>query len=254
MRDTLDNRPTCSVPGCDRPAAEQYGSKHPRYPRWRRESWILEDYPEVTGEPFCCSKHHDYNNARRHGVKNVGRLTRQRKAEAKKRGFNTIAEMWTHDREQQAVSHGFTLEEFRNGDAHQQTAMLAGYARAADYKNLSHPYRYVLHQIKFCQNSDGRCGVQCPVDDPEKFSPGMLTVDHIDGNHDNNDRVNLQVICACCHGPKSSKFKDILPWDKKPEDINAMVAELQEKNRQQLVELGIPLDGNPYLKKLEESC
>lgn len=31
----------------------------------------------------------------------------------------------------------------------------------------------------------------------------QLDVDHIDGNHDNNDLLNLQVICSNCHRLKT---------------------------------------------------
>lgn len=47
--------------------------------------------------------------------------------------------------------------------------------------------------------------------------PGQLDVDHIDGNHDNNDPSNLQTLCANCHRLKSisnGEFGLVTPHDK----------------------------------------
>lgn len=37
---------------------------------------------------------------------------------------------------------------------------------------------------------------------------GQLDVDHIDGNHNNNDPTNLQILCANCHRLKTHLSKD----------------------------------------------
>jgi len=39
----------------------------------------------------------------------------------------------------------------------------------------------------------------------------QLDVDHIDGNHLNNDVLNLQTLCANCHRLKTQVNKDHLP-------------------------------------------
>lgn len=36
----------------------------------------------------------------------------------------------------------------------------------------------------------------------------QLDVDHIDGNHDNNDISNLKTLCANCHRLKTQESKD----------------------------------------------
>lgn len=45
------------------------------------------------------------------------------------------------------------------------------------------------------------------------FTPehlGQLDVDHIDGNPDNNDRINLMVLCSNCHRLKTILAKDFV--------------------------------------------
>ena len=44
--------------------------------------------------------------------------------------------------------------------------------------------------------------------------PCQLDVDHIDGNHKNNDPSNLQTLCANCHRLKTVKNKDYLKFTK----------------------------------------
>lgn len=48
----------------------------------------------------------------------------------------------------------------------------------------------------------------------------ILEVDHVDGNHANNDLSNLRTLCANCHRMKTFYFKDWLPSKnfKKPAD------------------------------------
>lgn len=37
----------------------------------------------------------------------------------------------------------------------------------------------------------------------------QLDIDHIDGNHNNNDSTNLWVLCANCHRLKTHKYRDM---------------------------------------------
>ena len=74
-----------------------------------------------------------------------------------------------------------------------------------EYSNQYHPY--LRHRKDYCENVDGRLGFTCTTN---IFWQGMLQVDHIDGNHTNNDLVNLQTLCACCHSYKSWKNQDYL--------------------------------------------
>ena len=38
--------------------------------------------------------------------------------------------------------------------------------------------------------------------------PSQMDIDHIDGNHKNNDKSNLQVLCANCHRLKTYQNQD----------------------------------------------
>lgn len=50
-----------------------------------------------------------------------------------------------------------------------------------------------------CENRDGRLGWICTCTDDDR-----LTIDHIDGNHLNNDPSNIQVLCHNSHNRKTN--------------------------------------------------
>jgi hypothetical protein len=68
------------------------------------------------------------------------------------------------------------------------------------YKRICHQCRtkkYVIYKKDYCEI----CG----------FVPvwlGQLDVDHIDGNKQNNNKENLQTLCANCHRLKTYNNKD----------------------------------------------
>ena len=68
---------------------------------------------------------------------------------------------------------------------------------------------YKQHRKTYCENIDNRLGhgkCTTTIIDPE----WQLEVDHIDGNHDNNEESNLQTLCACCHRLKTRDNRDYL--------------------------------------------
>ena len=68
------------------------------------------------------------------------------------------------------------------------------------HTNLHRPeFKYRSHKKSECE----LCGFK-PV------HPCQLDVDHIDGNHDNNNESNLQTLCANCHRLKTHNTKDYL--------------------------------------------
>lgn len=67
---------------------------------------------------------------------------------------------------------------------------------------------YMGHRKTYCENKDKRLGFKCTTN---IIWQGMLDVDHIDGNHNNNHPDNLQTLCKCCHAYKTIINED---WKK----------------------------------------
>jgi len=86
------------------------------------------------------------------------------------------------------------------------------------YKNKYHPY--LRYRKTYCENQDSRLGFKCNTVLPTEamlkaagvnWTPmQFLQVDHIDGNHSNNDPKNLQTLCVHCHAIKSVQNGDHL--------------------------------------------
>ncbi len=62
-------------------------------------------------------------------------------------------------------------------------------------------YPYIIHKGTECEH----CGFVPKI-------KSQLEVDHIDGNHNNNDPNNLQTLCANCHRLKTHTNRD---WEDK---------------------------------------
>ena len=64
----------------------------------------------------------------------------------------------------------------------------------------------VIHKKKYCENIDGQLGFKCPVptiEDWVGFEIGCLDLDHLDGDHNNNNTENVKTFCKLCHNRKS---------------------------------------------------
>lgn len=85
------------------------------------------------------------------------------------------------------------------------------YQRQAEKKGLTitqwansfHEYR--KYRKDYCENVDGRLGFICTA---SIVWEGMLDVDHIDGNPENNTEENTQTLCKCCHAYKTNIYRD----------------------------------------------
>lgn len=72
-----------------------------------------------------------------------------------------------------------------------------------------HPYAPGVTPIKktYCENSDGRLGMTCFSNGATMLSY-MLDLDHINGNHHDNDSSNFQTLCKNCHAHKTKIYGD----------------------------------------------
>ena len=86
------------------------------------------------------------------------------------------------------------------------------------YRNQWH--KYLKYRKTYCENVDGRLGFICNsvLPTPEMLKAAgipwepiqFLEVDHIDGNSENQDPLNLQTLCKCCHMIKGAQNGDHL--------------------------------------------
>jgi len=100
-----------------------------------------------------------------------------------------------------AEKYGIPKEDAWSCTEHHQTNLGIG---GWDYKKFRKDY---------CENLDGRLGWKCTyVPPPEEFAKYRggyiyelyLQVDHIDGDHRNNEESNLQTLCGNCHQIKTN--------------------------------------------------
>lgn len=77
------------------------------------------------------------------------------------------------------------------------------YICSTHQRHTWHPY--LQYRKDYCENQDGRLGFHCTT---TIFWPGMLDVDHRNGNPTDNRARNLQTLCKCCHAYKTHKFGD----------------------------------------------
>ena len=68
----------------------------------------------------------------------------------------------------------------------------------------------VFHKKKFCENNEGVLGFICPFDTKRyaEFPSDVYHMDHLDGNHQNNNLDNVKTFCAICHTRKGNEKND----------------------------------------------
>lgn len=157
-----ENRPTCGVPGCNKPAANYRTDRSTGYKKWRRSQWIAEQHPDAE-DIWCCTSCHNQNTARRHGVPSAKHLT------AKRQGL-TVSQL-SHR------SHPYLWYREETPYCENQDGRLGFVC------NTELPTQEML-------NAAG-----LPDWRPYQF----LEVDHKNGNHTDNRRENFQTLCKHCH-------------------------------------------------------
>ena len=70
-------------------------------------------------------------------------------------------------------------------------------------KNPKAKWKYRIHRKNYCENIDGRLGYKCTATIVD--SEFQLDADHIDENHYNNKKENIQTLCKCCHAIKTKQ-------------------------------------------------
>ena len=87
-------------------------------------------------------------------------------------------------------------------------------------------WNYKQFRKNYCENIDGRLGFYCTttIIEPE----WQLDIDHVDGNHKNDDKLNYQTLCKCCHAFKTHTFRE--------NGKNRLLEELDAQKKEVLIE------------------
>jgi hypothetical protein len=193
----FNERPKCSVDGCTGTAQIVANSKVTGLPQWRK----------VNGE-YLCNNHHSSLIAEKRGLESMALVI------AVNAGFNTV-------------------EEYQLDKANK-----AGYDSVADYHNSKHRYR--CNRLDYCQNCAGEAvwvdpetGEHKPLHDEielctytiskGRLGQAMLSVDHINGNNNDDRPENHQTLCHNCHKAKSLLSKDHWSCEKKLKHLEKML-------------------------------
>jgi hypothetical protein len=112
----------------------------------------------------------------------------------------------------------------------------------ADFQTLS--FDRLRKRIKLEQkNRCNRCGI-----DSWNDKPLILELEHIDGNHSNNERNNLEAICPNCHSQTETwRGRNKQNKRNKVSDDEIVKAYIKTNNiRQTLLEVGMAAKGGNY--------
>ena len=90
---------------------------------------------------------------------------------------------------------------------------------------------YKQYRKDYCENEDGRLGYKCHCNEDIQNVKWQLTVDHIDGDRNNNHPSNLQTLSLNCHAYKTMINEENLPMNKRKKF-------LEEKHREELESVG----------------
>ena len=191
----------------------------------------VNDWHWTSGLPVykeICIKCHNKAVAGKHGLKSISQVVVKNAGfnkesellnhRAKKKGFASHYDQLDHKAKEEGfashydkIDHQAMQKGFASYiDMLEHQAREEGFTSLTDKRNSTHPFR--KWRKDYCENIDNRlgggaCTTTIPMIDGVPFV-GILDVDHIDGNPDNNDQSNAQTLCKCCHAYKTIKFKD----------------------------------------------
>lgn len=199
----MDERPRCSVEGCNEPAQHMGIYRKDGTPSFRD----------------ICTKHHNQNVAKRHGLKNIAEVM------AKNAGFDSVSEWQDHKAQKKGFANHAAWQD------HQ--AQKKGFQNYTDYQNSKHRYR--KNRKMYCENVSGEgtwvdpdtgkhrklkeIGCECTA---TIFHIAQLSVDHINGDHHDDRDENHQTLCHNCHKIKSLYSKDHWSNEKKQQHLESM--------------------------------
>ena len=106
--------------------------------------------------------------------------------------------------------------------AYSRNGKPTAFCQSCTVANSTGNHKFGVLPIKLgrCSNYNGDIdlGFKCPTNykiiesNKDIDYKRILELDHIDGDHTNNELKNLCPLCPICHGTKGSLFKDQNPW------------------------------------------
>ena len=84
------------------------------------------------------------------------------------------------------------------------------HCQSASYGRYMHRPGVTPFKQGVCANHDGHLGWTCvtALDQAPSWAKGLTEIDHIDGDHTNNDPDNLKELCVICHKLKGQSSGD----------------------------------------------
>lgn len=97
-----------------------------------------------------------------------------------------------------------------NVDGTKRWRIHCDHCQKASYGKWPHRLGVLPFKTGSCNNTDGHLGFECMINwnKMPEWSKGMTEVDHIDGDHTNNDISNLDELCPICHKLKGQLSGD----------------------------------------------
>lgn len=105
---------------------------------------------------------------------------------------NPVGMMWQHQEDRPDCKECSRKARYHHKEPDGSVKYWRRYCTMCHKNRGQSQYKYRIHKKKFCEG----CGFIAD-------HPVQLDVDHIDGDHTNDDLNNLQTICANCHRLKT---------------------------------------------------